>query len=462
MNKQNRVAFFNILSPLLLNGIALISAPLIGRLLGDSSYGVVQISNIWVSVIAIAFTLQTQGTLVNARVEYPEEEQSRYQSSAMSLSVLLFALCSAVVLLFLDPLSSLLDLDRFLIGLMLLQAFGTFGVNFLTQKFIYEFKAGRNMLISLGISITTLVLSVVLILSLPEEVNYYGRVLAIAATYGIIGIPACVYILAKGKTFYNRDYWKFCVALAIPSVFYSLSDLVLGQSDMVMLRQMLGDSAAGQYGYARNFGSIMFMIFGALNNTWCPFFFEDMKNGSREKLADKSKNFLELFTVLSVGFILLAPEVYSLYGGQEYRSGTALIPVFVSSYYLNFLCTFPVNYEYYHKKTKVVATVTVIATVVNLGLNFILIRHMGMLGAAVATAFSHCLQLGCHYVYTRYILGKGDYPFGIRMWAKYGISYCVILVVVCLLPHAGLLRWGVGAAVGLWEILRIRKRRVLI
>ena len=83
MKRQNRVAFFNILSVVLLNGISMITAPLFSRLLGDSGYGVLKIYNIWASVIAIVFTLQTQGTLVNARVEYPEEQQKHYQSAVL-------------------------------------------------------------------------------------------------------------------------------------------------------------------------------------------------------------------------------------------------------------------------------------------------------------------------------------------------------------------------------------------
>ena len=79
MKRRNRVAMFNILSTVLLNGISIITGPLFSRLLGTSGYGVFKIYNIWVSVAAILFTLQTQGTLVNARVEYSEEEQKKYQ-----------------------------------------------------------------------------------------------------------------------------------------------------------------------------------------------------------------------------------------------------------------------------------------------------------------------------------------------------------------------------------------------
>lgn len=462
MKKQNRVAFFNILSTVLLRGISIFTAPLISRLLGDSGYGVVRIYTIWVGVCAIAFTLQTQGTLVNARVEYPEKDQPRYQSSVMTLSLLFFLLCSGIVVLFLKPISGLLQLHWIIVLLILFQSFGNFCLNFLNSKFTYEFKADKNMLVSLGVTLCTLILSVALILLLPEHINYYGRILALAITYGGLGIVICAYILIKGKTFYNREYWKLCLTLALPVVFYNLSDLVLGQSDQVMIQQMLSEAKVGQYGLAFNFGGIMFTIFTALNNSWAPFFFEYMKQGRTSQMKQQAKNFLELFTVLSIGFVLLTTEVYHVFAGQEFWDGTILIPLFVASYYLNFLCTFPVNFEYFHKKTKVVAVVTISISLVNIGLNYVLIRWIGMAGAALATAVSHCLQFAMHYVYVRYILKKGEYPFGISLWAKYLAAFLAMAVFSMATPRWWLLRWGLGGALGLWELWRIRKRKVLI
>lgn len=462
MKRQNRVAFFNILSTVLLRGISIFTAPLFTRLLGTGGYGVTQIYNTWVAVIAIVFTMQTQGTLVNARVEYSEEEQRRYHSSVMCMSLMLFLLCSAVVLIFVDPISQALKLNKILICLMLLQAFGTFCVNFLNQKNVYEFKAGQNMVMSLTVTLTTLALSLLFVLSMPKEINYYGRIGAIAGTYGLIGIPICIMILRQGRTFIDKGYWKFCITLAIPSVFHNLSDLILGQSDKVMLQQLLNEHTLGIYSAALNFGGIIFTIFVALNNSWCPFFFEDQKLGQTEKVHRKAKNFLELFTVLSVGFILLSKEVYQVYVGKDFWQGTILIPVFVSSYYLNFLCTFPVNYEYYHKKTKVVAIVTILSSLVNIVLNWVLIHAIGMAGAAIATMLSHTLQLTMHYVYVRYMLGGRDYPFGIKLWLRYALGYMAAVLFVLLSWNLGLIRWALGGVLGIWELLRIKRRKVLI
>ena len=462
MKKQNRVTFFNILSTMLLRGISLFTAPLFARLLGPSGYGVVSLYTVWVGVAAIAFTLQTHGTLVNARVEYPQEQQNAYQSSVMTLSLLFYLVCSAVVIAFLPQVSRMLKLSWVLVLLILFHAFGSFCLNFLNSKFTYEFKADKNMYVSVGLTLTTVVLSVILILLMPDSINYYGRILALSLTYGILGITVCSYVLAKGKTFYNREYWTLALTLALPVVFYSLSDLLLGQCDRVMLQWMMDTDMVGQYSLAYNFGGIMFTIFGALNNSWVPFYFDDMKQQRREAMHRQAGNFLELFTVLSVGFILLAPEVYHIFGGRKFSSGANLVPIFVSSYYLNFLCTFPVNYEYYYKKTKAVAVVTVGTSLLNLGLNYVLIGAMGVSGAALATAISHGVQFTCHYVYTRYWMKKGDYPFGIRLWAKYALCYFAMVALVLLTGQMGIARWALGAAIGLWELWRIRQRKVLL
>lgn len=462
MKQRNRVTFFNILSTCLLYGISIFTAPLFSRLLGTGGYGNLSNYNVWVSVLAIAATLQTQGTLVNARVEYPESEQTRYQSSVMTLSFLVFFIVSLVVLSLLGPISSLLKVSRFFVVLVLFQSIGTFGVNFMNTKLTYELKAGRNMLLSVFTAVSSLVLSLIFVLTMPKEINYYGRILANAAVYGILGLSLCLYVLLKGKTLFSAKYWRFCIPLAIPYVFYNLADLLLGHSDVVMLRQLSGDTVSGIYSMAFQFGTILFTIFGALNNTWVPFFFEDTKQGRQDAVMNQSKNFLEVYTVLSAGFMLLGTEVYHLFAGQDFWDSTKLIPVFVASHYLNFLCTFPINYEYYHKKVRVVAVATISSSLVNIALNYVFIRAYGMPGAALATVVSHTLQFAMHYLYTRYLLGKGSYPFGISLWGRYALCFVCIMLLVYLLPDAWLVRWALGAAIGLWELLRIRKRKVLI
>ena len=75
MKQRNRVAFFNILSTVVLKGSAFFTGMIFARLLGGSGYGSLKLYNISVSIVAVLFSLQTQTTLPNAKVEYSQAQQ---------------------------------------------------------------------------------------------------------------------------------------------------------------------------------------------------------------------------------------------------------------------------------------------------------------------------------------------------------------------------------------------------
>lgn len=456
----NRIAFFNFLSVLLLQGISFVSAPLFSRLMSTDGYGNLTSFTTWAGIAATVLSLQTNVTIANARVEFPEEEQPAYQSTAMAVSLLSFGIGAAMMAALSGPISRGLKIEQWLVILLLVQAFGTFGVNFLSSKFTYEFKADKNMLLSVFIAVASMGVALLFVLKSPMEQRYLGRILGNALVYGGVGVTGCIWILCRGRKLYSRRYWRFCLLLGFPLVFQNLAYSILGSSDILMLKQMTGASESGIYSLAFTLSGIMFTLFNALNNSWVPFFFDDMKQGRQEQVRNQGERFLELYTVLSVGFVLLVREVYHLYAKEDYWFGLELIPVFTASYFGNMLCTFPVNYELYHKKTGAIAAATVAAALVNLVLNYTFIRRYGMTGAAIATLLSHCLQLAIHQVYSRLVLHS--YPFPLTSELKYTAAFSAAVLLFYLGKDAWYLRWPLGAAIGLWELNRIRKRRSLL
>lgn len=462
MKNKNRIALLNFLSNVLLRGISIFSAPVFSRLLGTSGYGIVSVYNIWTNILSAILPMQSNLTIVNARVEYPPEEQGKYQSSILTMSIMGFLAAGLVCLVFGRQIAGAMNLPKILLLMMLLQAFGNFATSFAGSKYTYEFKAGRNLFLSVGLTLASIGISLALVLSMPQEQRYLGRILGNVIVYAGLGTILAIGVLRRGRTFFRRDYWKFCLTLSLPMVFYSLSDMVLAQSDQIMLQTMMDSTNVGLYGLAYTFANVLFTIFHSLNNTWMPFFFEDMKQGREGEVRSSARNFLELFTILAMGFVLLAPEVFKLYAGRDFWDGISLIPLFSAGYYLNFLCTFPVNFDYYHKKNKAVAAITISCALVNLGLNYVLIGRFGAFGAALATTLSHLLQLTLHHIYAGHILGKGTYPYPVKLWLGYGLCFLVAFACAYAFPNQWFLRWGFGAALGLWELYRISKRRSLL
>jgi len=458
LKNRNRILILNILSAVLIQGITFLSAPVFSRLLGTANYGIVAMYHTWGELMSILFPLQVNATLHMARNRFPLEEQDRYQSAAMGLGTVLYLLCSALCLLFLQPLSRVLKMEPAMICVLLVFSFGQYCVSFLNAKYSFEFKAGRNFALSFVTTACSVGLSILLVLGWPKESNHWGRILGEAATYTVLAVVVCVILFARGKTFAQRDYWRCALLLGAPLVFHSISGTLLAQSDRIMLRQLGTDAQVGIYSLSSNFSAVIALVFYALHNAWSPFYHEYSRTGQREELKLRAKNYFELFTVLACGFVLLTPEVYHIFAERSYWDGTGLIFILSAGHYMVFLCSIPVNYELFRQKTKLVAAGTLIAAALNIALNFVLIRRFGYYGAAWATAIAHTAQCLIHYV-AALRLGKGDFPFGFRDLLPGTAIFLAINVFAALTPGLGLVRWCVGALLGAWEISRVIRRK---
>ena len=95
---RNRVTFYNILSTILLQGLAFLSGPIFSNLLGTNNYGIAAVYLTWVQVGSTVFSLQAAGTIALARVRFPLEEQEKFQSSVLSLASLSYIIFSGLTL----------------------------------------------------------------------------------------------------------------------------------------------------------------------------------------------------------------------------------------------------------------------------------------------------------------------------------------------------------------------------
>lgn len=459
--KVNTIAFFNILSTVILQGITFFTSPIISRLLGTSNYGIVSVYNTWVSLFAIVFGLQTQSSLAVARNEFGEEEQNKYQSSILLLSISTYITLSLIVLSLLKYISIWISFSNTIVILALIHGFGQMVITFFNVKYTYEFKAKQNFAITLTLSLTTLGLSILLIKDMDNDINYMGRILGLTIPYIITGCTLSNIVIIKGRTFYNRDYWAFCLKLTIPIIVHSISNLILNQSDRVMLKYYLGDDFAGIYSLAYSFSAVLTALWTALNNTWVPLYYEYTRNREIGKLKSHAQNYLELFTVLASGFVLLHFDVYHLFADRNFWYGTNLIILFSIGFYFMFLYSFPVNYEFYNKKTKLIATGTIFSAIFNILLNIFLIEPMGIYGAAIATSISYALQFIFHYVSCKMIIKSADniYPFGIKVFLPYFFGFALFILLSLVFTQFIVIRWMMGVLLGLWELIRINKRK---
>ena len=458
MKSKNKITLFNMASTIVLQGLAFFSGPIFSSVLGTSNYGIAAVYLTWVQIASTVFSLQAGGAVAVARISYPIEDQEKYQSSTLSLATIVYFCFSIMTIGAALVFSSIFKYSITMIALGLIHGWGLYCVSFMNQKLTYEFKAGWNFLLSVLTSALTIGASILIINIYDPENNYWGRIIGQSAVYAVIGCFLFVYMLRAGKQVFNKEYWKFTLPITIPTIFHSLAHIVLNQSDKVMIQGMMSNSAAGIYALASTFSAVMNAVWHAFNNSWVPFYYEYTRQNQIEKIKKHARNYIELFTVVAMGFVLLSREVFRLYADFDFWSGTDLIPLFTIGYYFVFLYSFPVNYEFYNKKTKTIAVGTTIAAVMNIILNYILIKRLGIVGAVIATAIAHGLQFIFHFICAKRI-NPGEFPFSFKQFLPGFLAVCGTCVFYWFTRELWFVRWGLGILLGTYLLLKIIKRK---
>ncbi len=458
IHNKNRIVFLNLSATLILQGLTFLSAPVFSAVLGTVNYGIASIYQTWASIFSIVFTLQAASTFAVARGRFPMEDQWKYQSSVLSMAVLSYVLIAGAA--FIAGLYALTGLNRTMLVCALIHGLGSYCVTALNNKFTFEFHAGRNFIFSVSLALFNIGISLIWIHQFPAAENYWGRIFGQALSYTAFGLFAYFYIFIRGRTFFSRQYWRFAFPIAFPIVFHLLSGLILGQADRLMLQHMVGNSAVGIYTLAASFSGGMGALWGAFNNSWVPFYYEYTRLGQSEEMKRHAGNYIELFSILTCGFILLSREVYHVFANESFWGGTDFIPLFAVGHYFVFLYSFPVNFEFYHRKTQLIALATMIAAGLNIVLNYFLIRGLGTQGAVLATALAHGAQFLCHFIFAKKII-REDFPFGLKIFIPGLALIAACCVLFFCMRDFWTVRWGIGALMGIYGVYKIKQRRAI-
>ena len=457
-SSANCQALYNILSTVILSGINFMTIPLFTRLLGAEQYGLYSVFHSWVTIVMCFIALECRSGLGTARYTFADK-YNEYKSSTLMMGLIAGTVCISMAVVFRNQLSRLIGYPPFIIVLIFVSALAYHLIEFAKSSFIYEKKAEKNFILSVSLAILTVAFSFFFLKSGWFGQRYLARVYGDTLPYLIVALIITMLIFKEVFPRYNKGYWRYCLIMGVPIVFHGLSQDILKQSDRIMMQHMgYAGIDVGIYSFFCTYTAIVNVVLTALNTTWCPFYYDDLNEKAYEKLKVKSKNYLELFTIIASGFLLVSREMCYFFSNSEYWIGMNVIPLLVIGIYFIFMYQFPVNFEFYNKKTKIIAIGTFSAAVVNFILNALLIPGFGMYGAALATAISYGLLFVAHYFIASHMkemkfhMQLGNFLPGLAI-------VHIFVVVFYVLGDIWVIRWGIGILLGIFELTRIIKRK---
>jgi len=399
---QARAAIWFSACSILQKGISFIVVPIFTRILTTEQYGTYSLYLSWLQILTIITSLYLYyGVFTNGMNKY-DTDRDRYISSMQGLTLTITAIVFAIFFVTQNAWSDILGLAPHLIFLMFVEMAVTPALSFWSGRQRFEYKYRKLVIVTLCKSIVNPVLGLIMV-SLAED-KATARILSVV----IVEVCFCgvimVYQFLKGKCWIDKKYWKFALGMAIPLLPHYLSGMILNKGDQIMISKMVSTSAVAFYSVAYNIGMLVQIFTNAISNSFTPWIYQRIKADKYEKIPETINFLMLLVAAISLGLMLLSPELVLLFGSSGYASAAYVIPPVAASVFFIFLYNILATPQFYFEKTSFLMVSSILAAVVNLGLNYIFIKQYGYVAAGYTTLVCYVLYSIGHAIISRKVM----------------------------------------------------------
>lgn len=399
---QARAAIWFSACSILQKGISFIVVPIFTRILTTEQYGTYSLYLSWLQILTIITSLYLYyGVFTNGMNKY-DTDRDRYISSMQGLTLTITAIVFAIFFVTQNAWSDILGLAPHLIFLMFVEMAVTPALSFWSGRQRFEYKYRKLVIVTLCKSIVNPILGLIMV-SLAED-KATARILSVV----IVEVCFCgvimIYQFLKGKCWIDKKYWKFALGMAIPLLPHYLSGMILNKGDQIMISKMVSTSAVAFYSVAYNIGMLVQIFTNAISNSFTPWIYQRIKADKYEKIPETINFLMLLVAAISLCLMLLSPELVLLFGSSGYASAAYVIPPVAASVFFIFLYNILATPQFYFEKTSFLMVSSILAAVVNLGLNYIFIKQYGYVAAGYTTLVCYVLYSIGHAIISRKVM----------------------------------------------------------
>jgi O-antigen/teichoic acid export membrane protein len=412
--------------------------PLYTALLSTEDYGTVDILNTYIGLLIPIFFFQSDQAIFRFLIDVRNdiEGQKKYITNCLAstgLQVAVFIVFYVIVNPFLH--------ESYKIFLATNVVFS------MASNLILQISRGQgdNLSYSIGSLISgagTVIFNVFFI-----AVMKMGAIGLLLAT--LIGNVLCIlYISFRIKLpskidirLLNKDVVKTLWKYSLPLVPNQLSWWIVNTSDRVIINWIIGVGANGIYSVANKFPGVCITFFNIFNLSWAESTSVHINEKDKGEFFSKVFNStLKLFIALTLGVISFMPFFFKLLiTGEGYADAYYQIPILMISTIFNIVVALLGSIYVALKKTKEIAKTSIFAAVINILVNVILIKHIGLYAASISTVISYLAMSVYRYIdVQRYVEVRIE-------WKMVVVSTLFIFIVVSIYYYRNLYLCVIGA-----------------
>lgn len=204
---------------------------------------------------------------------------------------------------------------------------------------------------------------------------------------------------------WRKNYLVEALRFAVPLMPHIAGIFLLNSVDRFVINKEIGLAEAGIYMVAVQLTAAAGIVFDAINKAYVPWLFEKLKADNYQEKQKIVKMTYLWFLVIVLGVLLaffMGPWLVVLIAGEQYAQAAEVVGWLALGQGFQGMYLMVTNYIFYSKKTGLLSVASISSGLLNLFLLIVLVRILGLQGAAIAFA----LSMGIRFVLTWFIAHK--------------------------------------------------------
>jgi len=381
--------------------------PVFTRYLSPLDYGIISMFTILCSFFMPFVGLSTASVLGR---EYFNKDKIKFDLYVGNVFIILGTSLVPIVLLLLffsSFISDLSEVPEKAVWFVVVYSFFSFILSVTLTLWQVQSKAKQYGVFQIGQTILNILLSIILVVSL--NYGWEGRVIAQLVAVVIFGCLG-FYILYKNNFInlkYNKAYCVDALKFGIPLIPHTLGAIIISLSDRFFITNMVGIEATGLYAVGYSIGNIIGFIEHSFNLAYVPWLFGRLSSNEESikvKIVKYTYYYFIVILILVGLLYLFTPFIFGVLIDEKFSDARIFVFWIALSFAFSGMYKMVANYIFYVKKTHILAWITLASSILNLILNYFLIKAYGAVGAAMAAA----IVSFCFFIFT-WILSNAVY-----------------------------------------------------
>ena len=396
--------------------------PLYTAILTTSEYGTADLISTCVTILAVLVNLQIENAIFRFLIENRGKEEGikTVISNVVLISTFQILIYTLLYLLF----QNLVTIEpKIFLLLNVISSIFVSGILQITRG-LGDYKAYAK---ASFFSATSIILFNIIFL-LVFKMSVTGLLLSTFVSNILTGL----YLIFKKKIYkyINRKYidrkqQKEYLKYSIPLIPNELSWQAIRSSDKIIVSAILGTSANGILSLSTKFSSIYTEIYNIFNTSLTDTVVVNLNKKDGENYITKIINELyRLFLSLALLMISVMPFIFNFFVNANFSESYNYIPLYILACIFNVLVGLISGIFVANKNTKIIATTSTLAGIINIIVDLLLMRIIGLYAAVLSTIIGFLSMFIIRY---RIIIKKYDIRIKLSNFLVTVIMFAILL-----------------------------------